>query len=99
VLAAEDFTLQLAPREAGRGIAAIGGLVVVRDLTANPALVAEGKLRDLNRGVQDLRKSARLAYADRIELALHVSDELWAIVEHPRRREPVGRSPGAPDQS
>ena len=84
VLEAGDFTLQLAPREAGRGVAAAGGLVVVLDLTADPALIAEGKLRDLNRGVQDLRKLARLAYADRIELAIRASDELWAIVEHHR---------------
>ena len=80
-LDAGEFTFRYLPREAGRGVAADEELVVVLDLTSDPALVAEGQMRDLNRGVQDLRKKAALAYADRIELSVAASDALQAVLD------------------
>ena len=81
VLEPGEFTFHYVPREEGRGVAAHQDLVVVLDLTSDPALIAEGQMRDLNRGVQDLRKKAGLAYADRIELAVAASDELQAVLD------------------
>jgi isoleucyl-tRNA synthetase len=39
---------------------------VTLDLTVDDALAREALARELNRAVQDLRKRARLAYADRV---------------------------------
>ncbi len=89
-----EFSLRFVPR-AGMGVAAEEGLVVVLDLTSNPELIIEGKMRDLNRGVQDLRKKAGLAYADRIVLSvspLTVPEQFrgW-LMEQTLAREIVGR--------
>ena len=79
----EDYSYRFAPRVAGEGVAAEEKLVVVLDLTSDPELIAEGQMRDLNRGLQDLRKKAGLAYADRVEIGVEASDALWAhIVAH-----------------
>jgi isoleucyl-tRNA synthetase len=51
-------------------VAAEGTLVVLLDSTRDEELCLEGDARDLNRTVQDLRKRARLAYADRIILSI-----------------------------
>jgi isoleucyl-tRNA synthetase len=83
-LDAEDFSFRFVAREAGKGVAAQDQLVVVLDLRSDPALVAEGQMRDLNRGVQDLRKKAGLAYADRIELAVVGSAAVSRVLEEHR---------------
>jgi isoleucyl-tRNA synthetase len=51
-------------------LAADGTLVVLLDSTRDEELRLEGDARDLNRTIQDLRKRARLAYADRIILSI-----------------------------
>ena len=51
-------------------VAAEGILVVVLDSTRDEELCLEGDARDLNRTIQDLRKRARLGYADRIILSI-----------------------------
>jgi hypothetical protein len=51
-------------------VAAEGTLVVLLDCARGKALVLEGDARDLNRTIQDLRKRAGLAYADRIVLSI-----------------------------
>ena len=58
--------------------------MVVLDLRSDPELVAEGQMRDLNRGIQDLRKKAGLAYADRIELSVLGPPAVADIVEQHR---------------
>jgi isoleucyl-tRNA synthetase len=63
----------LCHREAVDGnspVAAEGTLVVLLDPARNEELCLEGDARDLNRTIQDLRKRARLAYADRIILSI-----------------------------
>jgi isoleucyl-tRNA synthetase len=76
-----DYSFRFVPKEAGKGVAAEEKLVVVLDLTSDPKLIAEGQMRDLNRGVQDLRKKAGLAYADRVDLSVVASDALHAILD------------------
>ncbi len=76
----EDYTFRYVARGEGKGVAAEEKLVVVLDLASTPELVAEGQMRDLNRGVQDLRKKADLAYADRIVLSVVGSPALAAVV-------------------
>jgi isoleucyl-tRNA synthetase len=51
-------------------VAAEGLLVVLVDLTLDPALLVEKQMRDLNRGLQDLRKEAGLRYQDRIAVSI-----------------------------
>ncbi len=51
-------------------VAAEGTLVVLLDSTRDEELCLEGDARDLNRTIQDLRKRARLGYADRIILSV-----------------------------
>jgi isoleucyl-tRNA synthetase len=51
-------------------VAAEGTLVVLLDSTRDEELRLEADARDLNRTIQDLRKRARLAYADRIMLSI-----------------------------
>jgi isoleucyl-tRNA synthetase len=80
----EDFNFRFEAREAGKGVAAEGRIVVVLALESDPELIAEGQMRDLNRGLQDLRKKARLAYADRVAVSVAASDALWQVVERHR---------------
>lgn len=54
-------------------VAAEGALVVLLDATRDETLCLEGDARDLNRTIQDLRKRARLGYADRIILCVNGS--------------------------
>ncbi len=75
-----DFTFRCAPRVEGLGVAAEESLVVVLDLTSDPALIAEGQMRDLNRGLQDLRKKAGLAYADRVAVSVVAPEAIWTNV-------------------
>jgi isoleucyl-tRNA synthetase len=70
VLESEDFSLHYAPIGESRGVAADGRLVVVVDLSVTPDLLHEKHIRDLNRGLQDLRKDAGLGYDERIRVGL-----------------------------
>jgi isoleucyl-tRNA synthetase len=84
LLEADDFSFRYAPRAAGSGVAAEGELVVVLDLTFDPALVEEGRVRDLNRGLQDLRKQAGLGYDARVVVQVVASPELRQVIERHR---------------
>jgi isoleucyl-tRNA synthetase len=68
---------------AGEGWAAAsdGQMAVAVDVRLTPALRAEGAARELTRGVQSLRKRARLAVTDRIHLGIETDDETWAALE------------------
>ncbi|HEV3462993.1 MAG TPA: DUF5915 domain-containing protein, partial [Actinomycetota bacterium] len=57
-----------------------GATTVALDLEVTPELRLEGLARDLVRAVQDLRKSAGLDVADRIELAVKAGGEVAAAV-------------------
>jgi len=57
----------------GWGVAAEGGLTVGLDLEITPDLAREGLARELVRLIQDARKAAGLAIADRIELGIQAS--------------------------
>ena len=82
-LGEDDFSCRFVPLSEGTGIAAEGRLVVVVDLTIDEALQAERQVRDLNRGLQDLRKEAGLQYQDRIVVAiLAPSFVLEAVASH-----------------
>ncbi|HEX7146501.1 MAG TPA: DUF5915 domain-containing protein, partial [Actinomycetota bacterium] len=71
-------TVELGPEEAavveepvtGWRVVRDGATTVALDLEVSPELRLEGLARDLVRAVQDLRKSAGLDVADRIELAI-----------------------------
>jgi isoleucyl-tRNA synthetase len=58
-----------------------GSLTVALDPELTPELVREGLVRDLVRGVQNLRKERGLAVTDRIELEISGSEELRRAVE------------------
>jgi len=75
----EYTLLQLASE--GVGVATAEGVIVVLDLTSDPKLVEEGHMRDLNRGLQDLRKKANLAYEQRIIVSVIASPALQRIVD------------------
>ncbi len=68
-LAPDEVEIQATPRP-GTAVANDGGLVAVIDTELTPALRAEGDARELQRGIQDLRKEAELDLDDRIELWL-----------------------------
>jgi isoleucyl-tRNA synthetase len=76
-----DFSFRYASEQASEGVAAEGSLVVLLDLTSDPELIAEGQMRDLNRGLQDLRKRARLAYADRVVVSIAASPSLHTVID------------------
>lgn len=80
-LRGEDFSFQYEPRREGTGVAVEGALVVALDLSVDEELLAEGKMRDLNRRLQDLRKEADLGYADRIVVSLRAGGELAKVVD------------------
>ena len=81
-LAPGEYTLLLQPKD---GVACeplpTSDAIVVLDLGLTPALVAEGRARDVVRAVQQARKDADLHVSDRIRLALDVPDEWRAAVE------------------
>jgi isoleucyl-tRNA synthetase len=62
-----------------------GTLTVALDPELTPALVEEGLVRDLVRGVQNLRKEKGLEVTDRIELALSGSEAIRAAAENHRQ--------------
>jgi isoleucyl-tRNA synthetase len=77
-LAVEGQELELLPEELlvessspeGYAVAEEGGVLVALDVALTPELTAEGLARELVRNIQDARKSAGLAIADRIVLYL-----------------------------
>jgi isoleucyl-tRNA synthetase len=78
-----EFQLRYLTTE-GLGVAAGEGVIVVLDLTSDPKLVEEGHMRDLNRGLQDLRKEASLAYDRRVVVSIVASPAFQRIVEEHR---------------
>ncbi|ACV80091.1 isoleucine--tRNA ligase [Nakamurella multipartita] len=79
VLADGEYTLELSAAGASSdavGLLSAGGFVAL-ETTLDDDLVADGLVRDVARGVQDLRKSAGLDVSDRIELFV-VSDDAIA---------------------
>jgi isoleucyl-tRNA synthetase len=77
----EDYTVQFVPTVEGTGVAAEGDVVVVLELETTPELVVEGQVRDLNRGLQDLRKEAGLRYEERIRLSISGPPALMASMK------------------
>jgi isoleucyl-tRNA synthetase len=61
-----------------------GSLTVALDPTLTPELIQEGVVRDLVRGIQNLRKETGLAVTDRIELSLSGSAAVRAAAERHR---------------
>jgi isoleucyl-tRNA synthetase len=61
-----------------------GSLTVALDPELTPALLEEGLVRDLVRGIQNLRKERGLDVTDRIELLLTGSQGVRAAAEHHR---------------
>ncbi|MCS6881104.1 MAG: isoleucine--tRNA ligase [Oscillochloridaceae bacterium] len=82
-LTVDGQELELLPEEvlvessapAGYAVAEGDGLIVALNTTVTPELRLEGAARDLVRNVQDARKSAGLAIADRITLFVHAERE------------------------
>ncbi|PIE05051.1 MAG: isoleucine--tRNA ligase, partial [Spirochaetales bacterium] len=67
--------------KAGLKVLNEGSLTVALDSQLTPELVAEGLVRDLVRGIQNLRKDSGLDVADRIHLYLSGSPEVQAAAE------------------
>jgi isoleucyl-tRNA synthetase len=61
-----------------------GSLTVALDPELTPELLEEGLVRDLVRGIQNLRKEKGLEVTDRIELLLSGSDAVRSAAEHYR---------------
>jgi isoleucyl-tRNA synthetase len=61
-----------------------GSLTVALDPELTPELIQEGLVRDLVRGIQNLRKDKGLDVTDRIELTLSGSDSVRAAAERYR---------------
>ena len=78
VLAEGEYTLELSAAGASSdavGLLGSGGFVAL-DTALDEDLIADGLVRDVARGVQDLRKSAGLDVSDRIELVVAGEDEV-----------------------
>jgi isoleucyl-tRNA synthetase len=81
-LTVADQTLELLPEEVlvetsspeGYAVAEDNGVLVALDTTLTPELTAEGLARDLVRNIQDARKTADFAIADRIVVYLGGAD-------------------------
>ncbi|MGA2975133.1 MAG: isoleucine--tRNA ligase [Spirochaetia bacterium] len=61
-----------------------GSLTVALDPALTPALIEEGLVRDLVRGIQNLRKDKGLEVTDRIQLSLSGADAVRAAAERHR---------------
>ena len=68
-------------RKQGFAVAEEGPYVAALVTELTPALVQEGQAREFVRRVQDLRKSANLEVADRIDLFIQASHTLQAAIE------------------
>ena len=77
-LAPDEVEIIATPRP-GTVVAHDEGLVVVLDTELTPSLRAEGRARELQRAVQDLRKDAGFALDDRIELWIDGVDDAVAV--------------------
>jgi len=77
----DDYEFRYVARQSGMGVAAAENFVVLLDLTSDTELVAEGRMRDLNRELQDLRKLAGLAYSDRVIVSIVGSSEIQKALD------------------
>jgi isoleucyl-tRNA synthetase len=77
VLAPDEVEIQAAPRP-GTAVAADDGLVVVLDTTLDDELRLEGDVREIQRAIQELRRTAGLELDDRIRLWLGMDEEVAA---------------------
>ena len=80
-LTAEMFEIKLTPKDEF-AIASLGNNLVVLDLEISKELEAEGKLRELIRELQVLRKEAGLNIDDRITLNLIANGNMKDIVDN-----------------
>ncbi|MFS2281511.1 isoleucine--tRNA ligase [Microbacterium sp. OR21] len=78
-----DLVLETSGRPEGEALALVpmGGFMLL-DTVTTPELEAEGMARDAIRVVQEARKNAGLDVSDRIVLALNVSAENAAALQH-----------------
>jgi isoleucyl-tRNA synthetase len=83
-LAADEVEIQAAPRP-GTAVAADDGLVVVLDTTLDDDLRLEGDVREVQRAIQDLRRTAGLELDDRIRLWLGMDGGLVDRLAAPLR--------------
>lgn len=80
-LSPNEFSLRFTSKEEGLGVAAQAGCVVVLDLSLDKELELEGKARQLNRALQELRKKAKLSYQTTIEASLEGPPGLKELLE------------------
>jgi isoleucyl-tRNA synthetase len=78
-LAPDEVLIESTPLE-GYAVAQGDGLQVALDTTLTDALLREGRVRDLARVVQEVRKKAGLALSDRITLYLSGDDGLGPVL-------------------
>lgn len=64
----------------------VEGAKIELDTTLTPELVREGRVRELVRSVQELRKSAKRAPSDEVVLVVGAGDEARPLVEEARER-------------
>jgi isoleucyl-tRNA synthetase len=83
-LSENEFQVQFEPISEQTGVTAEGRFVVVLDLTIDAALKTERYARDVNRGVQDLRKDAGLEYDDRIVLGIAAPETVATAIAEDR---------------
>ena len=74
-LAADEVEIQAAPRP-GTAVAADDGLVVVLDTSLTDELRLEGDAREIQRAIQELRRTAGLELDDHIRLWLDMDADL-----------------------
>jgi isoleucyl-tRNA synthetase len=65
-----EYSYRMGIVDPGAAAAAEGTFTVLVDTARDDSLLVEADARDLNRIIQDLRKSARLRYSDRIVLSI-----------------------------
>ncbi|HEX8804939.1 MAG TPA: isoleucine--tRNA ligase [Acidimicrobiales bacterium] len=73
-----------ATRHEAFALAEEGGWAVALDLELDDDLRGEGLAREVVRSLNDLRKEAGLAIADRVALTVEADDDLWAVLERHR---------------
>jgi isoleucyl-tRNA synthetase len=78
-LTGEDVLVQTESR-GGLAVASDKGVTVAVDTALTPELVQEGYARDLVRTINNMRKEAGLAIADRIHLAYQASGDVAAAL-------------------
>jgi hypothetical protein len=87
-LTAAEVLVTEVPRS-GLAVESQRGVTIALDVEITPALAAEGTVRDLVRVVQQARRDAGLAMADRVELTVGAPSEVLAAVR--ARGVPGGR--------